>query len=72
MTKLYVTYGCGTNLADCFSVIEAPSMQECYDKLQVIEGKYSFTYDSDHFVGHAEKYGLTEVPLQKMIYTGGA
>jgi hypothetical protein len=69
MTKLYVTYGSGTHQADNFSVIEGATEDDCREQLEAINGKYAFSYSSGYFVGHAEKYGLTQIPLQAHVYT---
>lgn len=63
--KLYVTYGCGSRLRNCFSMVEAETFQAAHAKVYEVCGtKYAFTYDEKHFAGQEEKYCLTEVPLQ--------
>ena len=63
--KLYVTYGCGTRLRNCFSVVEAEFLSDAYKHVKSICGnKYAFAYIEKDFEGQPEQYGLTEVPLQ--------
>ncbi len=63
--KLYVTYGFGSNLRNCYSVVEANNIPMAYDIIHEVCGPdYAFAYTEDHFAGQVEKYGLTEVPLQ--------
>jgi len=69
MPEFFVTYGNGTNLKNNFSKVEA----EDYTKArQLIHGqtggKYAFCYSEAEFKGQAEKYGLTEAPLQPQKY----
>jgi hypothetical protein len=64
--KLFVTYGCGTPLGKNYSVIEGETIKHCYAHLWDCCGKhYAFAYDEKQFGNQAEKYGLTEVPLQR-------
>jgi hypothetical protein len=66
--KIYVTYGYGSNLRDNYSVVEGQNEMECYNKIGAIcNGAYSFSYKEEEFEGQAEKYGLTEVPLQAQV-----
>lgn len=63
--KLYVTYGSGTRLRNCFSVVEAETPHAAYAKVHEVCGnKYAFAYSEKDFAGQEEKYCLTEVPLQ--------
>lgn len=64
--KLYVTYGFGSNLKNCYSVVEGADIATCYVIInEVTQGQYAFAYTEEHFAGQVEKYGLTEVPLQE-------
>jgi hypothetical protein len=63
--KLYVTYGFGSNLANCYSVVEANTEEACRQKVRnVCGGKYAFTYSEKNFEGQVEAYNLKEVELQ--------
>lgn len=63
--KLFITYGCGSNLCNCYSVVEGKDYSECRAHAdEVTEGKFAFGYSEEKFKGQPEKYGLTEVPLQ--------
>ena len=65
MAKFFVTYGTGTNLANCYSVIEADEYDQARQKaFEVTEGKFAFIYDEEQFFGQIEKWDLTEVELQ--------
>ena len=67
--KLYITYGNGTNLRNNYSVIEGESYSECRQIAdEVTGGKFAFDYPEIAFAGQAEKYNLTEVPLQPQVY----
>lgn len=64
MSKLYVTYGWGSNLRNNYSVVEAPTEMECHEKVDEVCGRdYAFTYRDMKSAG-IEEYKLTEVPLQ--------
>lgn len=66
--KLFVTYGCGSNLSGCYSVVEGKDYHECRAKVdEVTQGKFAFDYTEERFKGQAEKYGLKEVPLQPQV-----
>jgi hypothetical protein len=66
--KLYVTYGFGSNLANCYSTVEAEDYSACYRIIEeVTQNKYAFAYSEERFAGQVERYGLTEVPLQAQI-----
>jgi hypothetical protein len=63
--KLYVTYGYGTPLRNCFSVAEGEDLMAAYEQIREVCGtKYAFSYTEKDFEGQQERYGLTEVPLQ--------
>ena len=65
MAKFFVTYGTGTNLANCYSVIEADGYEQARQKaFEVTEGRFAFMYDEWQFKGQPERYNLTEVELQ--------
>jgi hypothetical protein len=68
MPKFYVTYSFNSNLKDNYSIVEA----DCYDSARdeifnETEGKFAFMYDEESFEGQADKYGLSEVPLQQQL-----
>lgn len=63
--ELFVTYGCGTTLANCYSVVKGRDFAECREYVERITGgKFAFTYTESEFAGQVEKYGLRLVPLQ--------
>lgn len=63
--KLYVTYGFGSNLKNCYSVVEGEDIPDCYKTISNVCGtKYAFAYTEERFKGQPEAYELTEVPLQ--------
>jgi len=65
MVKLYVTYGLGSNLCNCYSVVEAESYVEARNAVdRVTGGKFAFDYTEKLFERQVDKYGLKEVPLQ--------
>jgi len=66
---LYVTYGYGSNLKDCYSVVQGGSWKACHDRIsEATSGKYAFTYTAKEFEGQVERYGLREVPLQAQVF----
>ncbi len=66
---LYVTYGYGSNLKDCYSVVQGSSWKACYDQIsEATSGQYAFTYTAEEFEGQVERYGLREVPLQAQVF----
>ena len=69
--KLFITYGCGSNLRNCYAVVEGENYKECRAHADLItEGKFAFDYSEEQFKGQPEKYGLTEVPLQPQRFKG--
>lgn len=70
---LYVTYGYGSNLKDCYSLVQGSSWKACYDRInEVTSGQYAFTYPAKEFEGQVERYGLREVPLQAQVFPSPA
>ncbi len=66
--KLFVTYGYGSNLRDCYSVVEGVDALECQNKIDEVCGEaYAFSYSEEDFADQAARYGLTEVPLQAQV-----
>ena len=68
MAKFFVTYGFGTNLAHCYSEIEA----ENHDKgreiaFEATKGKFAFFYNEKEFEGQVERYALHKVELQPQV-----
>jgi hypothetical protein len=70
--KLFVTYGFGSNLANCYSVVEGDGILNCYQQVKDKCGMaYAFVYNEAEFEGQPEKYGLGEVPLQAQVKNTG-
>ena len=68
LNPYYVTYGLGGNLGRNYSVVWATCYTEARDQIdEITAGKFAFCYSAPQFKGQAEKYGLTEVPLQGQI-----
>ena len=66
--KLYVTYGFGSNLKNCYSIVEGQDIPDCYATIQKVCGvNYAFAYTEERFAGQVERYDLVEVPLQAQI-----
>lgn len=66
---LFVTYGYGSNLKDCYSVVQGKSWKDCYDQImEATSGQYAFSYTPEEFEGQIERYGLSKVPLQAQIF----
>ena len=66
--KFYVTYGCGSNLANCYSKVEAEDAHAGREAVRLVCGaKFAFFYDEEGFAGQVEQFGLREVPLQQQI-----
>jgi len=61
----YVTYGNGTNLAYCYSAIQAKDYEEARKLvIDVCGPKFAFIYDAEQFAGQVEVYNLKLVALQ--------
>ena len=63
--KLYVTYGIGSKLGKNYSVVEGLDYDIC--RRMVVAGtncEFAFNYTEEYFGDMAERYGLTQVPLQ--------
>jgi hypothetical protein len=68
VTKLFVTYGYGSNLRDNYSIVEGADLATCYEQIRSVCGRaYAFAYFEKEFAGQAERYKLTEVPLQPQV-----
>jgi hypothetical protein len=64
--KLYVTYGFGYSQRNCYSVVEGEDVVDCMKQItEVTDGVYAFSYYEDEFRHQPERYGLTEIPLQR-------
>ena len=68
LPQFYVTYGGGTNLSHCFSVVEGEDYGAARAIVdEITGGKFAFMYSSEEFAGQQERWGLREVPLQAQI-----
>lgn len=68
--KIFVTYGCGSDLGMNYSVVEADTAQDAYKIIEATCGRaFAFTYSEEDFAGQIEEYGLIEVPLQAQTNT---
>lgn len=75
----FFTFGVGYNLGRSYVVVEAETesearatFRECRADLDGMEGRlYAFSYSAAEFGGQAEKYGLTEVPIDAPIWPIG-
>lgn len=69
MAKFFVTYGSGSNLSGCYSVVDAQTYGTARAHVSVVtRNKFAFMYDEKAFEGQIEKYQLTEVPLQAQSF----
>lgn len=60
----YVTFGFGSQKANCYSEVPAGNTQEARDVVEDAVGKnYAFIYSEDEFAGQPEKYNLKKIPL---------
>lgn len=61
-----VTYGCGTNLANCYSVVSSNSYENAMKLISsATEGKYAFTYiGQEEIDNQVSRFNLKKVPLQ--------
>ena len=63
--KVLVTYGCGTPLENCYSLVDGDTYEDCRKEIfRVTEGKYSIDYPYDEYAYMIQEYNLKEVPLQ--------
>jgi hypothetical protein len=68
--KVYVTYGFGSNLAGCFSIVEGESWEACNKIIEeVTKMQFAFRYTERDFLNNnmQGKYGLVQVDLQPQI-----
>lgn len=71
-SEYYVTYGCGSNLNNCFSKVEVPYDVSPSDFVQEqIGSKYAFIYDERNWsrdgLTQEDRYDLRQVHLQPQI-----
>lgn len=71
-SEYYVTYGCGSNLNNCFSKVEVPYDVSPSEFVQSQIGqKYAFIYDERNWSRDGstqeDRYGLRQVPLKPQI-----
>lgn len=65
----YVTYGHGSNLRDCYSVVEGEDYAECRRILhEAIGDNFAFMYSEEEFAGQVEDYNLRKVELQPHVF----
>lgn len=63
----FVTYGSGTNVSSCYSLVKANTYEEAREKVFAAIGpKFSSMYDVADLQRQRNEYNLTEVPLQPM------
>jgi hypothetical protein len=68
LDKFFVTYGNGSNLKDCYSIVEAKDMKEAREKIHEEIGQdFSFCYEIRFLKAQISNYGLQEVPLQRHV-----
>jgi len=64
----YITYGCGTNLAGCYSVVKAQDYVSMRQAVHALIGQdFAFVYCDNEFEGQIKEYGLRRVPLQRQV-----
>lgn len=76
MSRYYFTFGQGYNLGYSYVVVEADTGAEARATFRAaradIDGAggllYAFDYDEAGFAGQAERWGLTEVPIDTPIW----
>lgn len=70
MSKFFVTYACGGNLAGCYSVVEAETYGVAGSIVSTTtRNRFAFMYDEKEFAGQVEEFKLTEVPLQAQSFS---
>lgn len=71
--SLIITYGCGSNLQNCYSRVTGESMEAVRKKItEVTDNQYSFSYmDNAETADMIKRHNLTEVNLQPMKPIGG-
>ncbi len=71
--SLIITYGCGSNLENCYSRVTGETMTEVRDRIsEVTKNKYSFSYPDDSAAeAMIARWNLKEVALQPMYPVGG-
>lgn len=67
--NVMVTYGCGTNLNNCYSVVSGSNYENVMAFIaRVTKGKYSFTYIGQEEIDRqVALYNLKQVPLQPQV-----
>jgi hypothetical protein len=64
----YVTYGGGTQQAQCYSIVWAEDYSQARKTInESIGNKFAFVCDEAGFEGQVEKYDLQEIPLQPQV-----
>ncbi|QGH72740.1 MAG: hypothetical protein [Podoviridae sp. ctQNx1] len=71
--KVYITYGIGSNLSNCYSVVYGKNLETCMKRInRVTGGMYAFSYCEEDFKKIEEKYGpMIQVSLQPHVITRG-
>lgn len=72
--EVVITYGCGSNLENCYSRVTGATQKEVMDEIsRVTNGKYSFSYfDKPAYEAMIKTWNLKEVELQPMYPRGGS
>jgi hypothetical protein len=69
MNKYFVTYGFGSNLGQCYSMVEAENYSEARNLIhEITDGAFAFCYDEKEFEGQVADYNLSLIPLQKQVF----
>ena len=71
MQKLFITYGYGYDQRNNYSVVECDDWSSGYNyAMTVTGGVFAFAYPEHEFLPQIERYGLTEIPLQRPTKDG--
>lgn len=71
--KVYITYGIGSNLSNCYSVASGKNLEDCMEKIRKKTGnRYAFNYFEEDFKVIQDRYGpMLQVPLQPHVINRG-
>lgn len=76
MSRYFFTFGQAYNLANSYVVVEADTAEEARRQFTTVRADldemagrcYAFSYDERDFAGQAERWGLSEIPIDAPIW----
>jgi hypothetical protein len=70
MPKFFVTYGNNSDLADCYSEIEAPDYDSARAHvIRITDGQFAFMYEEKDYPRAIGRFALSQVDLRPQRFS---